>query len=84
MSDHEAIEAWKQREALCWLNDEDLRAAVEVAQGFLQCEAMFVGQVQVIVAAMGSNPFDQSPEEIAGALLYLARHGVPDGIPSAG
>jgi hypothetical protein len=74
--------AWAERQRLHWLDDETLVAAVDASRGFLRCEAEFIGYVEVIVASMGTNPFAESPEAIARALLFLARHGTPHGLPS--
>jgi hypothetical protein len=81
--------AWEARECLYFLTDEDLSRAIAGTRGVLLSlraqgrEGSFLPNLIEALNA-DADPFDGEPvEQVAQAMLYLAYHGLPDGLPTA-
>ncbi len=72
-----------ERERLRWMSDDELEAAVETARPFLDCEDVFVAHVQVAMLSLPGALHGEPVAPAVRAILYLARHGIPHGLPSA-
>ena len=73
-----------ERARLHFLSDVELEAAVAIARQFMNAvsEDEFVGFVQVGMTSTQNALHGESVEAAARAVLYLARHGIPRGLPS--
>lgn len=74
-----------ERARLYWMSDAELEAAVAIAREFMDAvsEDEFVAFVQAGMASTRDGLHGEPVDAAARAILYLARNGIPDGLPSA-
>ena len=84
MTQSNDLVARAERARLSFMSDEGLEAAVTVARGFMHVgEEAFVAYVQVALVNTPGGIGDEPVEAVARAIYYLAKHGIPRGLPSA-